>query len=476
MILLTAAFPFVPAELNIAHFASTYVPADIAKRLLQIMGTDAKLVCASDYHSIYASRDGTTTDIELCQRYHKIYQRLFSLMHICFDSYITTDNPIHRENVKQTDLLLQKAGVVYRQAGQDNMCCQCGCCLPRRFQETSEENRCYFCSGTQIKKVSQPHHFLRLAGSESELRAFAESVSQKDVRNMILQYAKQPLVDWDYSRYNALGVSIPEDEGQSFYIWYDSLVGYYSLAQILGAKPERIVHFIGKNIVYYHSAIWQILAKQLFGSSTAIDISARGFLEFDKTPTSFVDLQALTARYHPDFIRFYLAFKVKDSMSDYTFSENDLENIVDYYCCRKIGGFFYRAWKCLCAATAVCSPYHPSEHGSTDDFVAEMESLVQNNQIHQALRLLLAHLDLANRNLLAAPKNQPDSSHWVTAVCYEAAVLECLVSAYMPVLYKAYSVFEQWNPQTLGQAKEYHLHSLKQQKEIVHLHGIMASS
>ena len=64
-IITTAAFPFIPAEINIAHMASTYIPADVYNRFMNLFGNDAFLVCATDVHGVGKTRiKKSDTDIK----------------------------------------------------------------------------------------------------------------------------------------------------------------------------------------------------------------------------------------------------------------------------------------------------------------------------------------------------------------------------------------------------------------------------
>ena len=51
-IVVTAAYPFIPAEINMAHMASTYIPADIYFRFLRQLKKEVVLVSATDVHGL----------------------------------------------------------------------------------------------------------------------------------------------------------------------------------------------------------------------------------------------------------------------------------------------------------------------------------------------------------------------------------------------------------------------------------------
>lgn len=91
----TTAFPFVPAKLNLAHFSSTYVPADIIYRYLKLFNYKAIQVNATDVHSFFASKDGISIDEKQITEFNSKYNKLYKLMHIDYDNYMLTSDSIH---------------------------------------------------------------------------------------------------------------------------------------------------------------------------------------------------------------------------------------------------------------------------------------------------------------------------------------------------------------------------------------------
>ena len=92
---ITAAFPFVPADLSIAHIASTYLPADITRRFWKVLGRHVPLVCATDVHSIQISTDGRTRrgTEALCADRDALYRRQLPSMGVECDLWLRTDHP-----------------------------------------------------------------------------------------------------------------------------------------------------------------------------------------------------------------------------------------------------------------------------------------------------------------------------------------------------------------------------------------------
>lgn len=466
MIIVTAAFPFVPAELNIAHFSSTYVPADVFCRLLNVFSNSAVLVSATDYHSIFASHDGMNTDIEMCNLYHQAYINMFEKMNIKFDHYIKTSDEEHTQNVYSVYNKLATIGLIDQNETLDYVCNRCGCHLPKRLFQTDEgDKKCSFCSSGSIVTQMVSHKFLNLRKAYERGLVDDVYMPQPDVYNMNKQYLAHKLDSWDISRNNNLGISIPNALNQSFYIWFDSLIAYDSLASHFSQGNQKIVHFIGKNIVYYHSVVLPVISKNGFSNKSMHQISARGFLNFDETDKAMISVDLLTSKYSADFVRFFLCFKVKDSMSDYSFREDDFQRVVSFYCCKKLGAFYYKLWDFLKQNDALPLDFQITAEQSEQEeiFLHTVSTYLETASTQFVLKQIIKYVSELH-NLL----NKKDRNN-TAFIVREASVVLSILSAYMPQICKQYSIFEDWCPKTIDDALDLSNRKLKKNKEIIKL-------
>ena len=468
MIMVTAAFPFVPANLNIAHFASTYVPADIYTRALNCLGEKAVLVSATDYHSIYASSNGKEIDIERCNCFHARYMEMFKTLGIQFDQYMTTEDPDHKSNVIRAYQTLRAKGLVYTEASTDYVCIGCACHLPKRL--LGDDERCPFCRSKDISMVSVDHERLRLNNQLNFLKDYVAQVNQPEVGRILFSSLEKGIKDWEFTRVNHLGVSVPGSEGKSFYIWFDSLIGYDSLAKRSG-NIERTVHFIGKNIIYYHGIVWPFLYQQACNRNYKAQISARGFLLLEQTSQEMLDVKQLAQQFHPDMIRFYLCFKTQDNTKDYYFTFADFRRVVGFYCCKLLGGFFFRAWSVLRRSGPTSGDALPSVftsiRGSSEDLIQGWKCNIEEMQLQLALKRLLNWVETLDGILRRLDSKIILSYTDRTFLARESAMVVCLLSVIMPNMAFQYSIFDNWVPRDCKDVENYVHHQLKKTKEFV---------
>jgi methionyl-tRNA synthetase len=188
-------------------------------------------------------------------------------------------------------------------------------------------------------RKSSDHHFFRL--SDPKCRDFLEKWTQEDEhlqpegRNKIREWFDAGLNDWDISRDAPyFGFEIPGAPGKYFYVWLDAPIGYFGSFRNLadranidfdaftrdGAKTEMI-HFIGKDILYFHALFWPAMLK-FAGYRTPSHLYVNGFLTVDgvkmsKSRGTFITAESyLKQGLNPEWLRYYYAAKLGPTMED----------------------------------------------------------------------------------------------------------------------------------------------------------------
>jgi methionyl-tRNA synthetase len=153
---------------------------------------------------------------------------------------------------------------------------------------------------------------------------------------------KVGLGDWDISRDAPyFGIEIPDAPGKYFYVWLDAPIGYLASLKNLFAKraldavdayladPEvEQIHFIGKDIVYFHTLFWPAML-QFSGRKVPDRVYVHGFLTVSgekmskSRGTGISPLRYLELGMNPEWLRYYIAAKLNARVEDVDFNPDD---------------------------------------------------------------------------------------------------------------------------------------------------------
>ena len=214
---------------------------------------------------------------------------------------------------------------------------------PSFSNRADSEPRCPFCTSQEFSPFESEHWFLRLEPARQRLTELIDIVAQPDMREWLRQVIAEPIPDWNVSRDNAIGLPIPFDAGKSLYLWFESLIGYVSMASLITPIAGPFVHFFGKNIQYYHSVVWPVLLERgLNRDASQIRCTARGFLNLTASDSCLISISDALDRFPADYLRFYLATRVPDGQSDFILRVDELRTTCNALLCRGIGDLVHR--------------------------------------------------------------------------------------------------------------------------------------
>ena len=365
-ILITAALPYANGDLHLGHVMSTYLPADIYTRYCKLAGYDALYICASDEHGtpieMNATKAGKKPE-EFVKYYHDRQLADFQKLGIKFDEYYSTNSAENAQIAVEFFEEHKKKGDIYEKEIGQNYCETDQRFLPDRFLRGT----CPFCSATDqygdvcekcgktysADKLISPkcavcgkppvrrkskHLFFKLSAFSSWLSAYInERPFPKDVVNYLQTWIKEGLADWDITRDGPyFGIPIPGEENKFFYVWYDAPIGYVSstLHYCNGDRAKfetywkdpktEIVHFIGKDIIYFHFLFWPAMLKEA-GYNVPYRIPVRGHAtlngeKMSKSRGTLIGLADFLSRYPADFLRYYYTSITPNATIDANFS------------------------------------------------------------------------------------------------------------------------------------------------------------
>lgn len=378
----TTALPYANGKFHIGHIME-YIQADIWVRFQRMQGNEVNFVGADDAHGapimIAAEKAGVTPQqfVADIAAGRKPYLDGF---HISFDNWHSTDAPENHQLAQQIYLDLKKAGLIETKTIEQFFDPEKNMFLPDRYIKgtcpkcgTKDQygDNCENCSAvyaptdlinpysalsgaTPVLKSSE-HFFFKL--SDPRCVAFLENWTQDgklqpEVANKVKEWfsvrtnpdgsTSEGLGDWDISRDAPyFGIEIPDAPGKYFYVWLDAPVGYLaSLKNLLEKRGQSYddymatpgleqYHFIGKDIVTFHTLFWPAMLK-FSGRKTPDNIFVHGFLtvnngeKMSKSRGTGLDpLKYLNLGMNPEWLRYYLAAKLNARNEDIDFNADD---------------------------------------------------------------------------------------------------------------------------------------------------------
>ncbi|MGD2129993.1 MAG: methionine--tRNA ligase, partial [Lysobacterales bacterium] len=368
-ILVTSALPYANGAIHLGHMLE-YIQTDIWARFQRAQGHECYFAWADDAHGtpvmLWARSEGKSPEelIDMMNEQHKSDFRDFG---ISFDNYSSTHSEYNRLLVERIFNSLDEAGHIERREIEQLYDEQEGMFLPDRFirgtcpkcgAEDQYGDSCEVCGSTYaptdlvnprsavsgsvpVMKKSL-HFFVRLSAFEQPLREWmASGALQPEIENKLQEWFTEGLRDWDISRDAPyFGFRIPGTEDKYFYVWVDAPVGYVAsfqeLCDRLGLDFEawwgpgstaEVHHFIGKDIVYFHTLFWPAML-MASGFRTPTAVYAHGFLTVDgakmsKSRGTFIRARTYLDQLHPDYLRYYFAAKLGPGTADIDLNLDD---------------------------------------------------------------------------------------------------------------------------------------------------------
>lgn len=393
--LVTCALPYANGPIHLGHMVE-HIQGDIYVRAARMRGERVDFVCADDSHGtpimLRAEREGITPEALIERIWHE-HRADLADFGVAYDHYSTTNSAANRELTSRIWRALVARGATDARGVQQFYDPAKGMFLPDRYIKGECPNcgaadqygdSCEVCGATysptdlrnprSVVSGATPelresiHHFVRLAAFEPELRAWLDERSrtgglQPEVLNKLAEWFGEGLRDWDVSRDAPyFGFEIPDAPGKYFYVWMDAPIGYLAAYRELceqRGEPEaferfatpgphaRMVHFIGKDIIYFHTLFWPAMLMGA-GLRTPDAVHVHGFLtvggeKMSKSRGTFVNARTYLAHLDPDYLRYYLATMLGPTLVDVDLDLKAFEERVNSHL---VGKFVNLASRC----------------------------------------------------------------------------------------------------------------------------------
>ena len=310
-------------KLHIGHTYCT-VATDTMARYKRLQGYDVMFLTGTDEHGQKIEDKAKEAGVTPKQFVDNIVEGprgvldLWKLMNISNDRFIRTTDDYHELSVQKIFKKLYEKGDIYKGKYVGKYCKPC----ESFWTETQlVDGKCPDC-GRPVVDAEEEAYFFRLSKYADRIQDLLENSDflqpRSSVNEMINNFIKPGLEDLCVSRTSfSWGVPVDFDPGHVVYVWIDALSNYINA---LGYENDRYhdfdkfwpadVHFVGKEIVRFHSIIWPAILMAL-DLPLPKHVYGHGWLLLDggkmsKSKGNVVDPYVLAERYGVDALRYFL--------------------------------------------------------------------------------------------------------------------------------------------------------------------------
>ena len=379
----TTALPYANGSFHIGHIME-YIQADIWVRAMRMAGHTVHFVGADDTHGapvmLKAEAEGITPK-QLVERIGAERPQYLQGFQIEFDHWHSTDSPENVELSQDIYRKLRAAGLISTREIEQFYDPVKGMFLADRYikgecpkchAKDQYGDSCEACGAVYaptdliepystltnarpVLKTSE-HYFFQLSDPRcidflQEWTTGSNAQGHKHLQAEVLAKTREwlgsgdekaNLGDWDISRDAPyFGIEIPDAPGKYFYVWLDAPVGYLaslkSYCAKIGVDFETLldpngtteqVHFIGKDIIYFHALFWPATL-QFSGRKTPDQLNVHGFITVSgekmskSRGTGISPLRYLELGMNAEWMRYYIAAKLNARVEDIDFNPDD---------------------------------------------------------------------------------------------------------------------------------------------------------